>query len=120
LDFLDIRNRVYDYEIDKIIDKTADVPILSMLLEALGWQGGTIHQVIEEIKRLKALEDYQCLTETSMDCGSYNFLNDKGEDIYYLKDGKPIEHPKKEEVDEMGSKKAKVYQGKIYFANYMS
>lgn len=27
--------------------------ILSMLCNALGWQGGTIYQVVEEIKRLK-------------------------------------------------------------------
>ena len=30
--------------------------ILSMLTNACGWQGGTIHQVIEEIKRLKNIE----------------------------------------------------------------
>lgn len=30
--------------------------ILHEVCFALGWQGGTIHQVIEEIKRLKALE----------------------------------------------------------------
>jgi hypothetical protein len=35
----------YDYE-----------SILQQLCEALGWQGGTIHQVIAEIKRLKAKE----------------------------------------------------------------
>ena len=28
--------------------------ILSMLTEALGWQGGTIHEVVDEIKRLKS------------------------------------------------------------------
>lgn len=30
------------------------------IYKALGWQGGTIHQVIDEIKRLKALEDKSC------------------------------------------------------------
>jgi len=31
--------------------------ILQMLCEALSWQGGTIHQVIDEIKRLKKLNN---------------------------------------------------------------
>lgn len=29
---------------------------MGMIYEAFGWQGGTIHQVIDEIKRLKAKE----------------------------------------------------------------
>jgi hypothetical protein len=33
--------------------------ILKQLYEALGWQGGTIHQVIAEIKRLKSLPDHE-------------------------------------------------------------
>ena len=37
--------REYDYESD-----------LESIYKALGWQGGTIHQVVEEIKRLKKLE----------------------------------------------------------------
>ena len=32
-------------------------PFLPQLLSTLGWQGGTIHQALEEVKRLKFLSD---------------------------------------------------------------
>ena len=33
---------------------------MERIYEALGWQGGTIHQVIDEIKRLKTVVDLSC------------------------------------------------------------
>lgn len=35
------------------------IPILKRLCDALGWQGGTIHQALEEVRRLKGLDDGQ-------------------------------------------------------------
>lgn len=36
------------------VDAKTEHPMLKELCEALGWQGGTIWQVLEEVKRLKA------------------------------------------------------------------
>lgn len=30
---------------------------MELIYKALGWQGGTIHQVVDEIKKLKEIED---------------------------------------------------------------
>lgn len=42
------------------IEKSLSEPISSVFVEevyaALGWKGGTIHQVVDEIKRLKKLD----------------------------------------------------------------
>ena len=34
--------------------------MLDKLCESLGWQGGTIHQVLAEVRRLKGLETCDC------------------------------------------------------------
>lgn len=39
--------------------KPANGKLLKECCEILGWQGGTIHQVIEEIKRLKKYNNHQ-------------------------------------------------------------
>jgi len=41
---------------DEEIDKLQSNVFISGIYEALGWQGGTIYQVIAEIKRLKKFE----------------------------------------------------------------
>lgn len=43
-------------EIGSVLENTSAESCLHEVCMALGWQGGTIHQVLDEIKRLKAKE----------------------------------------------------------------
>lgn len=47
-----------------------DVQGMEKIYEVLGWQGGTIHQIVEEIERLKKCEELvkEALEDPIMDC----------------------------------------------------
>lgn len=55
------------------------LPELPELCVALGWQGGTIHQVLAEIKRLKAIEQDRASRGDARDAARYRWLRDNEE-----------------------------------------
>jgi len=69
-----------------------NTPFLPQIIEILGWLGGTIHQVIDEVKRLKANEkealDLHCETLLFAEwIGVSGFTWCEADDCYCGKDG---------------------------------
>ena len=67
-------------------------PFLPQIIEALGWQGGTLHQVLDEVKRLKANEkevlDLHCETLGFAEwIGFYGYTWSEADDCYCGRDG---------------------------------
>lgn len=74
LSLIELSNKLQ--ELKKENESLKNSPYLQQFYEILGWQGGTIHQVLDEVKRLKRLEDQQLDVDLQKKCTCTKYAGD--------------------------------------------